>query len=181
MGSKSRPAREPRGKSHPPHPFLSRWYRPLESPLRIARKPSSPQSGRPPPDGDGEMLHSKTRLLVVSVILGLSACLLSPAPASAGSPSFTLFTNANDGWGSTNTSLTNPGPPLLVYQGDNVTLVLNGTDATNHNWFIDYDNDSRDDANEPKSLTFQDTAITWNFTADVNGTYYYRDRFNTAN
>ncbi len=128
------------------------------------------------------MLPSNTRLLVASVVLGLSVCLLSPAPVSAGSPSFTLFTSVNDGWGSTNTSLNNPGPPLLVYQADNVTLALNGTDSgRNHNWFIDYDNDSRDDANEPNSPTFQDTAISWNFTASVNGTYFYRDRFNPTN
>jgi len=123
------------------------------------------------------MLNSATRILVIGLVLGISGCLLAPTPASAGSPQFTLFTDGT-GWGSTNTSLTNPGPTLVVDQGDNVTLILNGTDGSNHAWYIDYDNNTHQNGAEPVSPQFRSTARSWNFTANTNGTYWYRDTRN---
>jgi len=34
-----------------------------------------------------------------------------------------------------------PGPPLVVLWGTNVTLTLIAHDSAPHNWFIDYNND----------------------------------------
>ncbi len=73
-----------------------------------------------------------------------------------------------------------PGPTITVDQGDNVTLFLNSLDAARHNWFIDYNNDSRRDPNEPSSPNFQTVEVKWNFTANQNGTFVYRSRFDTA-
>src|SRR3989442_13748167 len=89
------------------------------------------------------MINPATRILVVGLVLGIAACLLAQTPASAAAPVFTLWTDGTNGWSSTNTSFTNPGPPLAGDRGDNVTLALNGRDGADHVWFIDYNNDTR--------------------------------------
>jgi len=91
----------------------------------------------------------KTFALVVCMAFGLLAVgFAAPPAAAAGSPTIHLWMSRAGGWGITNTSLQNPGPNLAVTLGDNVTLYLNGTDNRNHNWFIDYNNNSAVNANE---------------------------------
>jgi FtsP/CotA-like multicopper oxidase with cupredoxin domain len=120
-------------------------------------------------------ISSKTTVLVVALALGLLASVLSATPATAADRTFTLFGSRAGGWGFSNTSLTSPGPHLEVVLGDNVTLILTSADQFSHDWFIDYDNDGSDDANEPGSPgTFSDTPESWNFTATRNGTYVYQ-------
>ena len=115
--------------------------------------------------------------LVVSLAFALLAASLFAPPAAAANVEIKLWGSTADGWGRTNTSLSIPGPELSATVGDNVTMVLNSTDGRNHNWFIDYNNDSAVDANEPSSPNFRDTEVRWNFTADTNGTFVYRSRF----
>gem|GEM_PF-3154626 len=93
-------------------------------------------------------------------------------------PAFTLYGDARDGWGFTNASITNPGPGLVVFLGDRVSLTLIGNDPLPHNWFVDYNNNSQPDEGEPSSPDFQGigATIVWNFTADRPGTYMYRCR-----
>jgi FtsP/CotA-like multicopper oxidase with cupredoxin domain len=87
---------------------------------------------------------------------------------------FQLFGSRSTGWGFTNTTLTIPGPPMEVQVGDNVTLNLTSIDARTHSWFIDYNNNSRVDAGEPRS-SFFGTAVLWNFTvSNRTGTFRYR-------
>lgn len=123
------------------------------------------------------MARIGTRHLVVGLAGLLLALIAAPAPAAGADRTFPLYGDATLGWGPTSGTITNPGPNLLVEVGDNVTLILNSTDGTNHNWFIDYDGDGTDDAGEPNSPNFRDAQITWNFTADRNGTFVYRCKF----
>ncbi len=123
---------------------------------------------------------SKALFVAVSLASLLLASMLPSTPAAAGNVSFNLFGSRPSGWGSTNTSLSTPGPGLTVNQGDNVTLVLTSVDGRRHNWFIDYDNDAADDPNEPKSPDFRTSVVTWNFTANRNGTFVYRSLYDLA-
>jgi len=123
-------------------------------------------------------MRSSSRWIVAAgVVLAVAASLGAMPGASAADRTFTLYGDQNQGWRLPGGSFANPGPALVVDEGDNVTLVLNATDGVNHNWFIDYDNDTGDDAAEPNSPVFRDEQIPWNFTADRNGTFAYRDKF----
>ncbi|GEM_PF-7098223 len=123
------------------------------------------------------MRNPMNRILLVSAVLVLVTAVAMPRPAAAADRTFTLFGDDNaPGWGLDPGNITNPGPLLEVDVGDNVTLMLTGADGTNLRWYIDYDNNSNDDAGEPRSPTFDDSPapVQWNFTADRVGTFTYR-------
>ncbi len=123
------------------------------------------------------MRHSLSWIAVAGVVLAVAASLAGTPAASAADRTFTLYGDQNQGWRLPGGSFGNPGPALVVDAGDNVTLVLNATDGVNHNWFVDYNNDTGDDGAEPNSPVFRDAQISWNFTANRNGTFAYRDKF----
>jgi FtsP/CotA-like multicopper oxidase with cupredoxin domain len=118
------------------------------------------------------------------VALGIAAALLGvsafSAPAAAADVSITLYGSRTGGWGYSNTSLSIPGPPLTVHVGDNVTLILTATDNRNHNWFIDYNNNSAVNPGEPSSPNFGNAGLpggSWNFTvSNTTGTFVYRSK-----
>jgi plastocyanin len=93
----------------------------------------------------------------------------------------TLFGNAVSGWGFTSASLTRPGPTLSLYLGDEVSLDLTGTDTLQHNWFLDFNNNSLADPGEPVSPNFNGPGdpknITFSFIADRSGNWTYRCGF----
>jgi plastocyanin len=94
-----------------------------------------------------------------------------------GAQSFTLYGSALSGWGLGANNTTNPGPHLTVRYGDTIQLTLISLDGAgvNHNWFIDYDNNSFPSPGEPSSPPFtQGNSIVWNFTASRVGTFVYR-------
>src|SRR5438046_72692 len=110
------------------------------------------------------------RIPLVIAAIALAACLGSAQPAAAADRTIVLFGDDNaPGWGPDLGNITNPGPTLTVDLGDNVTLMLTGADNTNLRWYIDYDDDSTHDANEPRSPQFRNTPtpVQWNFTADT--------------
>lgn len=108
-------------------------------------------------------------LLLASVGLGLPVATAKDVPIR-------MYGSRAAGWGLTNTSLTSPGPPLTVEVGDNVILNLSAVDTIQHNWFIDYDNDTFKDASEAgMTQTFGQTPVLFNFTvSNVTGTFRYR-------
>ncbi len=120
---------------------------------------------------------------IKGVILAILAVVVVAAgfanvPARADVKSFALFGDALGGWGSTATTLHNPGPTIIVTVGDSVALTLHSVDGMTHNWFIDYDNSSGVSTGEPSSPDFMgSTAGTYTFTADRVGTFLYRCRF----
>lgn len=118
-------------------------------------------------------------VLLVAALLSLApaaAVSLTLPPLSAGATqSLTLYGNAANGWGTTAENITRPGPHLYVAYGDTVELTLYSQDTILHNWFLDYDNNTRPSQGEPKSPDFQGTtAIVWRFTPDRVGTFIYR-------
>lgn len=88
---------------------------------------------------------------------------------------FALYGDAVGGWGFAANNTSAPGPHLTVSYGDTVQLTLIAADQANHNWFIDYNNNSFPDGSEPSSPIFTSTnSIVWSFTADSIGTFVYR-------
>jgi heme/copper-type cytochrome/quinol oxidase subunit 2 len=117
------------------------------------------------------------RLVVAMILICLALAswgFVIRAAAKRDLPPIALFGSRASGWGFTNTTLTIPGPALEVQIGDNVTLNLTSVDGRSHDWFLDYNNNSRVDAGEPRSPNFG-TAVLWNFTAsNRTGSFHYR-------
>ena len=123
----------------------------------------------------------RRRILVATSL----ACLLlgtagiATTGAAARNPTWTLFVGRDPGavgWGLANTSLQSPGPLIDVEVGDNLTLNMTSLDGRNHNWYIDYNNDSRANGNDTttKSPNFNANRL-WNFTvSNQTGTFRYR-------
>lgn len=89
----------------------------------------------------------------------------------------TLYGDAGLGWGLSNTTIREPGSPLVFLVGTNVTLTLIGHDLAAHTWFIDYDNNSQVSAGELDSPQFNvppGHVVVWSFTADRAGNWTYR-------
>src|SRR5436309_2916191 len=102
-----------------------------------------------------------------------------PLPARTGvwPVNFTFYGDARLGWGFSNSTIREPGPPLVVLWGTNVTLTLIGHDLTDHSWFIDYNDDQVVTPGEPVSPTFNSPVgkvIVWPFFADQTGNWTYR-------
>lgn len=114
--------------------------------------------------------------LMVSALPSVASPAAYPPPVTSGtSDAFTLYGNAGSGWGFAANNTTTPGPTLHVGYGDTVQLTLLGADGANHNWFIDYDNSTQPNGNEPSSPIFNKASpIVWNFTANSVGTFVYR-------
>ncbi len=91
---------------------------------------------------------------------------------------YTLYGNALTGWGFNATTLSAPGPTLVVAAGANVTLTLYSADGTFHTWFIDYDNSTSVTAGEATSPEFggpgNPNPLNYTFTAARAGTFAYR-------
>jgi FtsP/CotA-like multicopper oxidase with cupredoxin domain len=87
--------------------------------------------------------------------------------------SFTLFGSSTQGWGFTSTSMTSPGPTIVVEQGDIVNLTLTSNDGGLHRFFVSYTNASAPASGDPQSPDFLST-INYKFNAsDTVGTYKY--------
>jgi len=120
------------------------------------------------------MRNPLERILLVTAVFALAGALAWTPPAAAANVNYTLYGDNNNGWGLTASTETNPGPALSATVGDNVTLVLRSTDGNTYRWYLDYNNDSTRNGNEPRSPNFATNAVTWNFTADTVGTFRYR-------
>ena len=116
--------------------------------------------------------------------------LVSPASGSAVVPTvqkesadFTLYGETAGGWGNSTTTLSNPGPTLYVYQGENVSITLYAGDNIPHNWFIDFNGNNRVDAGEVSSPDFSSStnAVVFNFTVPTDriGPSTYLCRYHT--
>jgi len=95
-----------------------------------------------------------------------------------GPPTFTLYGSVGtpSGWGNTSTSITNPGPILVVNQGDTVSIDLYAADDVAHTFYVDWNNNGRFDAStEVQSEVFSSSTVPlrFNFTASQAGTFTY--------
>jgi len=91
---------------------------------------------------------------------------------------FTLYASYTSGWGFTATTITSPGPTIVVEQGDTVNLTLISNDAIAHNFFVSYTNASSPDPADPWSPDFGSNAVNFQFVAsNTVGTYQYHCSF----
>ncbi|OGS47712.1 MAG: hypothetical protein A3K66_02245 [Euryarchaeota archaeon RBG_16_67_27] len=120
-------------------------------------------------------------LLGISLLLAVAVAALAASPADfalsarphpAAARSFPLF-GSLAGWGTTSGSISSPGPTLAVVLGDEVTITLNSADGRPHNWLLDYDGDTNEDAGEPLSNVFSGSPEVLTFTATTAGTFTY--------
>ena len=104
-----------------------------------------------------------------------------PEHSASASPTFALSASAATGWNGIN-----PGPTIIVFSGDHVTLQLTSADNQPHQWYIDINNNRQQDANEtniqsPVFSTSTQTPYTFvptilNQTSlPAAGSYIYRD------
>ena len=103
---------------------------------------------------------------------GMIVVLEQPRPVN-----LTLYGDAGLGWGFSNATIREPGPPLVVLWGTTVTLTLVAHDLADHSWFIDYNNDTSVSPAEPASPTFNmpvGKVVVWPFVADQTGNWTYR-------
>jgi plastocyanin len=123
----------------------------------------------------------------VTILVAITVMAVAPSPVAAtGTPvppsgvTYTLWGHADFGWGNASGSETNPGPTLFAYPGQNVTLKLYSEDF-GHNWFLDANNNGRDDPGEITSPDFSSatTPLVFNFTAprETTGPFTYRCKY----
>src|SRR3989441_9570194 len=87
---------------------------------------------------------------------GAIKVLAEPRPVN-----LTLVGDSTRGRGFSNATIRNPGPPLVVLWGTNLTLTLLAgfaSDSAPHHWVIDYSGDRAMSAGEPGSPDFHDSA-----------------------
>lgn len=113
-----------------------------------------------------------TWLLALTLVVGAFLLLAAPVPAQAANVSLALYGSSTSGWGNASSSITTPGPTLVVHQGDVVTIMLTSQDGFAHQFLIDYNMNGVSDAGEPMSSAFTSTT-TLTFTADTVGTFPY--------
>lgn len=137
-----------------------------------------------------EAVLAAALFVAVALLAGIvpSQASLGTAPggtgpaASGASTTIFLYGSATQGWGNATSSITNPGPTLYLYQGENVSLALYASDGLAHNWFIDYNGDTKwENATELGSPDFSSSNVaTWfNFTVPTDhlGEFTYRCRY----
>ncbi|HYS73187.1 MAG TPA: NosD domain-containing protein [Thermoplasmata archaeon] len=136
----------------------------------------------PNPDGIGDtpraisdLRADRDRFPLMSPFSGTSPRQPSPYP---------LYGSVSEGWGSTPTSLTSPGPVFATREGETITLHLLSVDGLTHSWFLDINNNSIPDSGEPVSPDFQSGTVPLNFTFNAPpgmvGAFPYRCRYHPA-
>jgi len=89
----------------------------------------------------------------------------------------TLYGDAASGWGFSNATIREPGPPIVVLYNTTVTLTLIAHDSAPHNWFIDFNNDLTMSPGEPSSNDFNvpgNIVGIFPFVASQTGNWTYR-------
>jgi len=120
----------------------------------------------------------KTKWLLATTLVVFLAALVATTQIhgakAATIRSFTLYGAYLQGWGFTATSISSPGPTIVVEQGDtiNLTLISNDVGIT-HRFFVSYTNASSANSTEPQSSDFTNT-LSYQFVAtNTVGTYTY--------
>src|SRR5688572_17256802 len=98
-----------------------------------------------------------------------------PGPAAAEHHPFHLYVSTLDGWGFTPETKSNPGPAILVTNGDLVTITITSDDLLVHGLFIDYNGNGVPDGSDYVSPT-TDGEVSDTFVPDVSGEFSYCDQ-----
>jgi plastocyanin len=123
--------------------------------------------------------------MIVVLLIGISAASIEIQGARAATTvNITLYGSAGGifnntppiGWGFSATSITRPGPTITINQYDYLNLTLYSQDGFEHQFFVDYNNNSAIDQGEPASPTFSSntTGTVFGFNATKSGTFTYR-------
>ena len=110
-------------------------------------------------------------IIAILLIGGLGGTFSVKKVRAATMRGFTLSANAATGWNGSQ-----PGPTILVEQGDTVNLVLVSDDAFTHRFFLSYHNSSTAQAGDPQSpdLNSVNSPLDYSFTATTTvATYTY--------
>ncbi len=115
--------------------------------------------------------------IVASPIFPLSNLSLPSIPrAHAATRSIVLVGNYLYGWNSSN-------PPITVYQGDLVSIVLSSGDGQSHRFVVDVDKDGKvftPTCPPDKCSAVFPPSTTYSFTADFTGSYTYYCTYHPA-
>lgn len=119
----------------------------------------------------------KTKWLLATIMVLFLAAFVATTQIhgakAATTRSFTLYGNYLHGWGFNATSISSPGPTIVVEQGDTVNLTLISNDGITHRFFVSYTNASSANSTEPQSSDFSNT-LNYEFVAtNTVGTYTY--------
>jgi plastocyanin len=110
--------------------------------------------------------------ILVVLLIAVATTQIHDARAAT-TRNFILYGSYSQGWGFTATSISSPGPTIVVEQGDTVNLTLFSQDGFTHRFFISYTNASSPNTGDPQSSDFSDT-VNFQFVAtNTIGTYTY--------
>jgi len=113
-------------------------------------------------------------LLAVLVLGGLTVFLIETPLGAAANVSLSLYGTVAGGWSRTPGAETNPGPTLVVYIGDNVTVHMVSEDMMDHGVFIDFNDDGHiEPGTDVSSPTGLDVTFSFIVPAALGQHYYY--------
>ncbi len=117
-------------------------------------------------------------VLVVAGLVLFSLVAFAPG-ARADTVDLYLYGVNPDGWGRYPANLTRPGPYLTYTNGTLLRLTLHSLDGNDHQFFIDYNNNSILNPGEPRTGIFSSPGGTTfpPITLDREGNFTYRCRF----
>jgi len=118
---------------------------------------------------------------IIALLIGMCGASVSIQEARAASTvDLTLYGSAGGnyyqppyGWGLTILNISSPGPTITINQYDFLNLTLISHDGLQHQFYVDYNNNSVLDAGEPHSTPFTTTTV-FGFNATTNGNFTYR-------
>jgi plastocyanin len=126
------------------------------------------------------MLRKIILATIVVLLIGISASSIGIQEARAATTvNITLYGSASGGWGFTASNITSPGPTITIDQYDYLNLTLYSQDGVTHQFFVDYNNDSKIDNGDPASAAFSSSTI-FGFNATKSGTFTYRCYFHPS-
>ena len=128
------------------------------------------------------MLRKIILATIIVLLIGISATSMRIQEARAATTvNITLYGSAGEygsayvGWGYTPTNITAPGPTIIIHQYDELNLTLYSQDGGQHQFFVDYNNNSLLDNGEPVSpYITSGTATNFEFNATLSGNFTYR-------
>ena len=138
-------------------------------------RPHIPEGTPRPANAAERLLPGAVAALVLAGLFGGLVGIVLPAPrAMAATVSLTLYGTGAGGWSFTPGTETNPGPTIVVSEGDRVTVHLISEDVAEHGLFIDFNDNGLIDYNEDiSSVTGLDVTFTFTVPSRPGNHFYY--------
>lgn len=123
-----------------------------------------------------ERVNMKTKKLITAMLAILVFAVATTQiynSKAATTRNLTLYGAFSQGWSSTATNMTSPGPRIVVEQGDSINLTLISQDGLTHRFFVSYTNTSSPGSSDPQSIDFSATSNFVFNASNAVGTYKY--------